>query len=114
MCEKYAVKYDYFLRNITNIMYTFEVTKSCGYSAFITVYKTQTMKDLYSNLSAHFQTTDIKELYFISTNNERIDLPMNEMNIKDFVSLYVRCSPVKLIPTYPLPCPVVYKLYIVF
>jgi hypothetical protein len=114
MCEKYATKYEYFLRDIKNVMYTFEVTKSCGYSAFITTYKTQTMTDLYSNICAHFQTHDIKELYFISTNNEHIELPMNEMIIKDFISLFVSCSPVKLIPTYPLPCPVVYKLYIVF
>ena len=113
MCEKYVNTYNDFLRNIKNTMYTFEVTKSCGYSAFITVYKSQKMTDLYSNLLAHFQTTDIKELYFISTNNERIDLPMSEMPIKDFIKTNILCYPIKLIPTYPLPCPVVYTLYIV-
>ena len=113
MDEKYKFKHTDFLRNITNIMYTFEVTKSCGYSTFITVYKTQTFSDLYSNLFAHFGTTEIKELYFISTNNERIDLPMNTQIIKDFVSYYVSCNPIKLVPTYPLPCSVIYKLYIV-
>ena len=113
MDEKYKFKYAEFQRNVTNIMYTFEVTKSCGYSTFITVYKTQTMLDLYSNLYAHFGVTEIKELYFISTNNERMDLPMNNQIIKDFVSSNISCGPIKLVPTYPLPCPVVYKLYIV-
>lgn len=113
MDEQYRHNHKSYLNNITNMMYTFEVTKSCGYSTFVTVYKTQTTQDLYSNLLAHFGVTEIKELYFISSNNERIDLPNNNQIIKDFVSYNVICNPIKLVPHYPISCPVVYKVYIV-
>ena len=44
-------------------MYMFEITKLCGYSTFIFVYKDETMLDLYNRVSHHFVCKDIKGLY---------------------------------------------------
>jgi hypothetical protein len=47
-------------------MYIFEVTKLCGYSTFIFMYKDETMVDLYNRVSHHFGCKDIKWLYIDS------------------------------------------------
>ena len=44
-------------------MYIFEITKFCGYSTFIFMYKDETMLDLYNRISHHFSCNDIKGLY---------------------------------------------------
>ena len=44
-------------------MYIFEITKFCGYSTFIFMYKDETMLDLYNRISHHFGCNDIKGLY---------------------------------------------------
>ena len=44
-------------------MYMFEITKLCGYSTFIFVYKDETMLDLYNRVSQHFRCKEIKGLY---------------------------------------------------
>ena len=44
-------------------MYIFEITKFCGYSTIIFMYKDETMLDLYNRISHHFSCNDIKGLY---------------------------------------------------
>ena len=44
-------------------MYIFEITKLCGYSTFVFMYKDETMLDLYNRVSHHFGCKDIKGLY---------------------------------------------------
>lgn len=58
-------------------MYIFEISKLCGYSTFVFMYKDETMLDLYNRVSHHFGCKDIKGLY-IDNNifknlNENID-----------------------------------------
>jgi len=67
-------------------MYIFEITKLCGYSTFVFMYKDETMLDLYNRVSHHFGSKDIKGLY-IDNNifknlNENIDENKND-NIND-------------------------------
>ncbi len=67
-------------------MYIFEITKLCGYSTFVFMYKDETLLDLYNRVSHHFGCKDIKGLY-IDNNifknlNENIDENKNE-NIDD-------------------------------
>jgi len=67
-------------------MYIFEITKLCGYSTFVFLYKDETLLDLYNRVSHHFGCKDIKGLY-IDNNifknlNENIDENKNE-NIDD-------------------------------
>jgi hypothetical protein len=108
----YQSKFDEFMLNSRNIMFTFEVTKHCGYSTFVTIYKHQTLLDLYSNIINHFGNISIKDLFFITPLNERIDIPISSQTITDFVSSNVICNPIKLVPVYPIPIPVIYKIYV--
>lgn len=112
MDNHYQEKYDEFIHNINNIMFTFEVTKCCGYSTFVTVYKNQTLIDLYSNIIQHFGNINVRELYFISQENERINVPISYISVSDFIRTNITCNPVKLVPIYQLPRPVVYRLYL--
>ena len=65
-------------------MYIFEITKLCGYSTFVFMYKDETMLDLYNRVSHHFGGKDIKGLYidnhlFKSLNDNK----NKNMNIND-------------------------------
>jgi hypothetical protein len=112
MDNHYQDKYEEFQRNIHTLMFTFEVTKCCGYSTFVTVYKNQTLIDLYSNIIQHFGDIEIKHLYFISPENERISVPISTQTVSDFVRKNIICNPIKLVPIYELPKPVVYRLFL--
>jgi hypothetical protein len=112
MDNHYQEKHEELIRNIKNLMFTFEVTKCCGYSTFIPVYKYQTLLDLYSNIIEHFGNIKITELFFISPQNERIIIPMSKQTVYEFVSSNILHNPIKLVPIYPLPKPIIYRLYI--
>jgi len=112
MDNHYQDKYDEFLRNTFNLNFVFEVTKCCGYSTFITVYKNQTIMDLYSNIMNHFGgNIQIHSLFFISPENARVIIPISNQPILDFVRSNIMCKPPSLVPIYHLPKPVIYKIY---
>ena len=54
-------------------MYIFEITKFCGYSTFIYMYKDETINDLYNRVSHHFSCKDIKGLYIDNNLYKYID-----------------------------------------
>jgi hypothetical protein len=112
MDNHYQDKYDEFIRNINNIMFTFEVTKCCGYSTWITIYKYQTLIDLYSNISHHFGNLQINQLYFVSPENRRIAVPMSFKTVSEFVKQHIICNPINLVPIYELPNPVIYRIFL--
>ena len=112
MDNHYQDKYDEYMRNICNLMFTFEVTKCCGYSTFVTVYKNQTLLELYSNIIKHFGNIEIKHLYFVSPEKERITVPISTQLVSDFVRTNVICNPIKLVPIYDLPKPVIYRIFL--
>ncbi len=112
MDNQYQNKHDEYIRHINNNMFTFEVTKTCGYSTFVMVYKNQSLIDLYSNINHHFGNIEIKNMYFITPNNERIDVPISNKTVIEFIRPNVLCNPIKLVPIYTLPHPVVYRLFI--
>ena len=99
------------LHHMNNIMYTFEITKCCGYSTFITLYKTETLFNLYSRILEHFDTIEIKDLFFYTPIGQRIHVPFSKMPISQFIRDNVTCKPIRLVPVYTLPSPVVYCLY---
>lgn len=111
MSHNYHDKFNEYIHNMHNIMFIFEVTKCCGYSTFITIYKNQTLLDLYSNIISHFGIIEIKELYFMSSEQERINVPISKQTITEFIRTNVICNPIKLVPVYALPIPTVYKLF---
>ena len=112
MDNQYQEKFNEYTHNMFNIMFVFEVTKCCGYSTFITIYKNQSLIDLYSIIMTHFGNIEIKELYFVSTEQQRINIPLSRQSVSEFVSLYVLCNPIRLAPIYPLPKPTIYRLFL--
>lgn len=111
----YQTKYDEFIHNLTQRMFIFEVTKHCGYSTFVSIYKSQTLLELYNNVVHHFGSSDrdIGILYFISDNNQqRIRIPLSCQTVADFVSSNITCNPTNLTPIYKYPLPVIYRLYL--
>jgi len=52
-------------------MYIFEITKLCGYSTFIFMYKDETMLELYNRVSHHFGCKNIQGLYIDSHLNKK-------------------------------------------
>ena len=112
MDNKYQDKLDEHLHNMTNLMFTFEITKSCGYGTFVTVYKANTLIDLYEQVIDHFTLNDLKELFFYAPSGERIRIPLSKQTISEFVQMHITGNSVKLVPIYSLPRPVVYRLYL--
>jgi hypothetical protein len=119
-------------------MYIFEITKFCGYSTLIYMYKNETMADLYNRISYHFGCKNIKGLYiesYLYKNNSCIsDVNKNQNNqkcgcldktdkyilipissltrISEFIFENTAKEPRNLEPIYPLPLPVVYRIYL--
>ena len=112
MNNLYADKQQEFINNIHNQMFTFEVTKCCGYSTFVVVYKNQNLMDLYNTIINHFGYIQIKELFFLTPEREKIIVPISNQVLSDFVRSYVVCNPCKLVSIYTLPNPIVYRLYV--
>jgi hypothetical protein len=102
---------DQYIQSIKNIMYTFEITKCCNYSTFVTIYKDESLADLYSKVAYHIGG-EINFLYFIDPQNQKIRVPLSNQPVFKFVAENVRCRPAKLVPIYPLPNPVVYRIYL--
>lgn len=112
MDNKYQDNLDAHIRNMTNLMFTFEVTKCCGYSTFITIYKEKTLLDLYQQVMDHFQIFEIQALYFYKPTWERIRIPISKQTVQQFIQSNITGDSVNLIPIYPLPRPVIYRLYL--
>ena len=99
------------IKYMTNIMYTFNVSKSGGYSEFVTVYKNDNLLTLYSNILNHFSLHEIKGLYFLTKDGLRINVPISTMLVSEFVRDNIICSPPKLFPVYSLEMPLIYQLH---
>ena len=114
MDNKYQDRLDRHICDMTNVMFTFEITKSCGYSAFVTAYKENTLIDLYSKVIDHFTLNDLKELFFYAPSGERIRIPLSKQTISVFIKKHTigLNNSINLAPIYSLPRPVIYRLYL--
>ena len=65
LSEEYSEKYALMLNRIPDKMYVFEITKKCGYSEFVLVYKDSLVSDLFKTVSNQFATT-VNCLYFMN------------------------------------------------
>jgi predicted nucleic-acid-binding Zn-ribbon protein len=103
----YKQKLSHFISSISNSRFVIEVSKFCGYSEFVLVYKNQTLADLYKTISLHFECNDIKGLYL--TNSAAYRVPVTEnITIRSFIMK----SKDIIKPIYKLPLPVVYKFFL--
>lgn len=123
-------------------MYIFEITKLCGYSTFIFMYKDETIFDLFNRVSHHFGCRDIKGLYIDSYLNKNLNKNSNNddsnkkekehnhnchhkkieqlipipfsslVTVREFVFNNTAKEPRNLEPIYAIPFPVVYRIYL--
>ena len=161
----YNKKVNDFLNEIPGRLYIFEITKFCGYSTLIFMYKDETMLDLWSRVSHHFDCRDIKGLYIDNclsmandtneandssrandtndssdTNEANDSISANDNNVcndntkccccadkrikyipvsissikkvREFVYENISAESRNLRPIYPIPLPVVYRIYL--
>ena len=144
----YNKKINEFLSEIPGRIYVFEITKFCGYSTFIFMYKDETLLDLWSRVSHHFSCNDIKGLYIdncLNTSNNEINdnddtinnnnntmcndnnkccccankadkyvpVPMSSLKkVREFVYENISPESRNMKPVYPIPLPVVYRIYL--
>ena len=111
MDNSYQDKMNDYINSINNLMYTFEITKCCNYSTFITIYKDESLADLYKKVAFHF-VCDVVELFLITPQSDHIRVPLSNIHVFKFVRDKITCNPNLLIPIYPLPNPVVYRLFL--
>ena len=108
--KKYDNNIQDIIKKIPNSKFIFEITKCCGYSTFILVYKKQTLLDLYKIVSLDFECSTLKSLYAKNDLGEKLTVPITELlTIKDFIIKYRQDY---LKPIYPVPNQIVYKLYL--
>jgi hypothetical protein len=95
-----------FLRIFYEYHYIFEIQKCCGYSEWISVYKKDTLRQLYNNLNIQFATNQktIHKLYLINDEGGKILIENNDIIVSDIIK-YLK-------PIYPMPHWIVYKLYL--
>jgi hypothetical protein len=111
MNNSYQDKLSEHLESIKNLMYTFEITKCCGYSTFVNIYKDESLADLYKKVAYHFGGAEVVELYFLTPSNVHIHVPVSLIPVFKFVRDNITCKPMNLVPIYPLPSPIVYRLH---
>jgi hypothetical protein len=111
--DPFNYKLQQYVDTIQNYKFIFEVTKLCGYGEFMTVFKNQSLLDLYSTISYQFENREIKSLFFLNEHTgEKIIVPMSSTTrIKDFIAGYNLGNSLVIKPIYPLPCKIVYRLY---
>jgi hypothetical protein len=111
MNNTFEDKFNEYITSINNLMYTFEITKCCGYSTFITIYKDESLGDLYKKVAYHMGG-EVIGLFYITPLSEHKRVPLTNIPIYQFIRDNITCNPVKLAPVYPLPSPIVYKIYL--
>lgn len=111
--SEFNAKFEQLCNGIPNNQYIFEVTKLCGHGQFLTMFKKQTLIDLYKIISLHYECKDIKKLFFINNcTNEKIYIPITaEITIRDFLFSHNSGTVQIIKPVYPMPCKIVYRIY---
>lgn len=105
--DKYNSLKERFSSNFKEYNYFFEISKCCGYSELISCTKEDTLKKLYENVSLIFRNKNIK--LFIMIKDEKIWIPnSNDICVKDYIQMMASF----LKPAYPVPCDIIYKIYI--
>ena len=97
--------YNKFREGFKNHHYLFEITKCCGYSEFVSCTKEDSLKKLFDNIATIFCNKQIKLFTILS--GEKVWIPpSSDISVKEYI------REMNLKPEYPLPCEIVYKIYI--
>jgi len=94
--------------------YVFELRKCCGYKEWITVYKTMTICDLYRNVYRRFQINKEEDmnniyLFMLGQDGQRSEIAKNDTRT---IRELIMNNQHHFKAVYPLPCKLVYWLYI--
>ena len=105
--EIYNEKMMYF-KNYKDETILFEMTKCCGYSFIFSLYKLNTLADIYYNLGLELSHLTITKIFLKNINNEEFKIPNDKTTtIQEFVNI----NRVWFTPIYPLPATVVYRIF---
>jgi hypothetical protein len=111
--DKYNTLVAQHFKELPGRMFTFEVTKCCGYSTFVFLYREDNLLDLYSQIAKHFACCNLVSLYLLDQNGSKINIPFNShTTLKDFILEHTQSNNRCLKPIYDIPLPVVYRIYI--
>jgi hypothetical protein len=103
------------IMRIPNTMYIFEVTKNCGYSEFVLVYKDFSFAELIKTVSIQFQDSTIDSLCFKNqeTNERRTISSTDSGTIREIITQFQNDETMHLRPVYQnMEFFVVYRLYL--
>ena len=112
---EYDKKVKEYIANLFEKQYVFEVTKSCGYSEWVTVYKQEPIERLYKNIMQQFVPVSQCKIYaYNSSTDEKLFLKVDDAdNTKnDTVCDFLHKNRDFFKPIYPVPSKVVYKLFL--
>lgn len=90
-------------------LYVFEMTKCCGYSELLYIYKNDSCLGLYKMVSLQMATNDINRLYLTRNDGTEVIVPLSNMNLSAFISEEIMHHGLRSL--YGPDVPVVYKLY---
>ena len=88
----YEQKLDEYMRMVPTYMYVFEVTKSCGYGAFIMVYKDAPIADIHRFVSYEMGIAPSCRLYFMNpATREEYDVPnTGQFTVRELIAKFQR------------------------
>jgi hypothetical protein len=115
LSNDYSSKFASMIMRIPNTMYIFEVTKNCGYSEFVLVYKDFSIADLIKTVSIQFQDSTINSLCYKNpeTDERRTISSTDSGTIREMITQFQNDETINLKPVYQnMEFFVVYRLYI--
>lgn len=97
------------LKQLSNTMFTFELTKCCNYSTFVFLYKEDKVSDLFLQVAKHFGCKTLVSLYILGQEGEKVLIPFNShTTLREYI--FEQQNILK--PVYDIPLPVVYRIYL--
>lgn len=109
--EKYIELTAEWNRSVSTNMVTIECTKHiCGYAFFIQVYKTSTVEDIHNMICDHIGAPRNSVSIYLRTQNMP-DIILSKTDATSILEL-IRLFKSYMIPIYPMPANVVYRMYI--
>ena len=110
--EDYNAKKEQFMNDLFEHQFLFEITKCCGYSVWIPVYKNMMLSSLYENVKTHFEIC--KEKMILSVFNEeghKLVIPTTVTTVTT-VKEFIRTKKSFFKPVYPFPSKIIYKMWL--
>ena len=109
--NKYNELLSMHLKQLSNTMFTFELTKCCNYSTFVFLYKEDKVCDLFLQVGKHFGCKQLASLYLLDKEGQKVQIPFNShTTLREFILEHSNSQNLK--PVYDLPLPVVYRIYL--